>query len=136
MPSTIENHRKKLTLLYVEPDAGYRRITGSFLRRYYGEVLTSSTGEEGVEFMIKYHPSIILTDFYLGRINGLEFLSEIKQFSPGSRVIFYTDNPSAIAAKVSPFPVISRKKQDGDLLVELDQILFQPKRRTRRPGAN
>ncbi len=54
------------------------------------EVLTASTGEEGLEKFQKESPDLILLDHWLPGINGDEVLRKIKETSPETPVIIMT----------------------------------------------
>jgi two-component system response regulator AtoC len=54
------------------------------------EVLTSRTGEEGLEIFAKENPDLVLLDHWLPGINGDEVLGKIKEENPETPVIIMT----------------------------------------------
>jgi two-component system response regulator AtoC len=54
------------------------------------EVMTSRTGEEGLEFFAKENPDLVLLDHWLPGINGDEVLRKIKEGNPETPVIIMT----------------------------------------------
>lgn len=46
-------------------------------------VVTASTGEEGLQQAQRLSPAVILVDYHLGDMTGLEFVRELRQRAPG-----------------------------------------------------
>jgi DNA-binding NtrC family response regulator len=83
------------------------------------EVMTTRTGEEGLEQFQKEHPDLILLDHWLPGINGDEVLRRIKEKDPETPIIIMTAQGSIEMA------VNSMKMGAFDFLVkpfELDQV--------------
>lgn len=65
-------------------------IIGKLLRFEGYQVLTASTGEEGIECVEKERPDVVLMDINLPGIDGNQALREIKKINPIQSVIMLT----------------------------------------------
>jgi len=76
-----KNHR----ILVVDDDPNSLIILERFLAQTTYEVFTSLSGEEGIE-QVKNSPSfsIVISDFSMPGMNGLQFLRWVKNHSPNS----------------------------------------------------
>lgn len=89
------------------------------LKESHYEVLTASSGEEGLEEFQRSRPDLVLLDHWLPGINGDEVLRRIKEVSPETPVIIMTAQGSIEMA------VNSMKMGAFDFLVkpfELEQL--------------
>ena len=78
--------RPKRFLLVVDGDAAHLYYTGILLQRLEYVIHTTKMAEDALEILNVAMPSLILTDTSLLRMNGLEFLKEIKK-NPKTREI-------------------------------------------------
>ncbi|MEM1323787.1 MAG: response regulator [Bacteroidota bacterium] len=66
------------SILVIEDHESIRKIIGRFLSRYY-QVVTKADGLEGLAYLNQGNfPDLIILDMTMPRINGLEFLSNIR----------------------------------------------------------
>jgi len=77
-------------VLIVDDAFDTREIIQKLLRYEGFEVITATTGEEGLEKTIKEKPDIILLDINLPGMNGTEVLKRIKEFNPIQCVVMLT----------------------------------------------
>jgi len=54
------------------------------------EVLTATTGEEALEQVQTSHPQVLLIDFKLPKMNGVEFLEEAQAVEPNATAVMIT----------------------------------------------
>ena len=79
-----ENHETKptqKTVLIVDDNSEDRHSYHRFLKQdaiYTYKVIESETGEAGIELCHRYNPDLILLDFNLPDLDGLEFITELK----------------------------------------------------------
>ena len=80
------------TVLIVEDHKDYRQAVRRFLEasKVKADLLEASTGEEGVAIAKERKPDIVLMDFKLGGINGIEAASQIKSELPHCSIIILT----------------------------------------------
>tara|TARA_B100000886_G_scaffold332814_1_gene285970 strand:+ start:3300 stop:3998 length:699 start_codon:yes stop_codon:yes gene_type:complete len=67
------------TILVIEDEKDIREIINFNLKRYGYNVITSTNGEEGLEYTKLHNPDLILLDIMLPGINGFEVLSSIRK---------------------------------------------------------
>ena len=81
-----------LTILIVEDHKDFRQAVRHFLEvsNVKADLLEASSGEEGVLLAKRIKPQIILMDFWLRGINGMEAASQIKASVPNCSIIMLT----------------------------------------------
>ncbi|MBT5469625.1 MAG: response regulator [Nitrospina sp.] len=74
---------KKSSILLVDDDeTTVEMMETIFLSRNY-DVITKLSGEEGLEYIKENPPvSVVLSDYKMGAMNGLEFLKQVEVLSP------------------------------------------------------
>lgn len=85
-----EAKKKLLMALIIDDDQNVLEIMTQMLLREGFGVYTASDGIEGWDTYVKYKPSLVITDIYMPRKNGLVLLSEIKNHNAEQPVIFIT----------------------------------------------
>lgn len=80
------NLSRKHSILFVDDDTKILELmTAVFLSENY-TVVTKSSGEEGLEYIQENKPvSVVISDFRMEGMNGLEFLKRVKIHSPGTK---------------------------------------------------
>lgn len=83
------------------------------------EVLTFTEPEEAEAHILKTQPDLLLLDYKLGAINGIDFLKKIKEDAPGLKVIMITAHGSIDTAveamRLGAFDFI-QKNQEPDVV--------------------
>ncbi len=70
---------KKLSILVVEDTAPMRKLIASVLETMgVGQIYTAEHGEDGYEQFKKYNPDIVLADWHMAPMNGIELTEEIR----------------------------------------------------------
>ena len=87
-PSLLKGVKGKV--LIVDDEPGARGLIRQLLQFEGFEVITASTGEEGVKKVEEEHPEVILIDIGLPGIDGNEALRRIKKIKPFPSVIMLT----------------------------------------------
>jgi len=80
------------TILIVEDHKDFRQAVRHFLEvsNVKSRLLEASSGEEGVLLAKRIKPQIILMDFWLRGINGMEAAAQIKASVPNCSIIVLT----------------------------------------------
>ena len=81
-------HQKPRDILYVDDDAGMRRLVEKLLGRRGHHVTTAASGQEGVELVRSKTFELVAVDHYMPGMDGLETLKAIKAL-PGSPPVVY-----------------------------------------------
>jgi len=82
---------RKITLLYAEDEIETRENHIDYLKgRYDFNFLEAGDGQEALELFKQHQPHIILTDITMPRMNGLNFVSKVRENSPHTKVIILT----------------------------------------------
>jgi DNA-binding NarL/FixJ family response regulator len=79
-------------ILIIEDHKDFRKALKHFLQAHQvrAEMIEASSGEEGVLLAKKNKMDIVVTDFALGGIDGLEAARQIKKSLPDCRIIMLT----------------------------------------------
>jgi DNA-binding NtrC family response regulator len=78
------------TILLIDDDESLRRVTEYNLSEAGFDLITASSGKQGLELFSKSNPDMVITDVKLGDMDGLEVLAAIKRESPEIPVIVIT----------------------------------------------
>ena len=81
-----------VTILIVEDHKDFRQAVRNFLQVSHvnADLLEASSGEQAVLIAQRARPQIILMDFWLKGINGVEAATQIKAILPESSIIMLT----------------------------------------------
>jgi len=70
---------RKLSILIVEDTAPMRKLIASVLETMdVGMIYTAENGEQGYEQVKKFNPDIIIADWHMAPVNGIELTKEIR----------------------------------------------------------
>jgi len=80
------------TILIIEDHKDFRQAVRQFLEASHvkADLLEASSGEEGVLLAKRIKPEIILMDFWLRGINGVDAATQIKASVPECSIILLT----------------------------------------------
>jgi CheY-like chemotaxis protein len=110
------------TVLLVDDDKLVRASTSELLRDIGYKVKDVGSGEEAISlWKAGYRPQIIVTDFRMGGIDGLELAQTIRQESPSQRIVIasgYAD----IDFHEKGFPTIAKPFRQSDLRRVLEDL--------------
>ncbi len=73
-----ESNIPRVVALIVEDSISTRKSLAEFMQDLNYEVHTAKDGVEAIEVISKHHPSIVLTDLEMPRMNGLELTSHMR----------------------------------------------------------
>jgi len=82
----VSTSPKKHTLLYVDDDRDTLVLMEEIFSSENYTVITKLSGEEGLKYIKENGSvSVVVSDFVMTGMNGLEFLKEVKSFSPATK---------------------------------------------------
>jgi two-component system response regulator AtoC len=77
-------------ILAIDDDSIIRTLLTNILTKAGYEVVTAADGESGLELAVSTNPDLVVTDFQMPGISGLEVLTELQRTQPGLPVILLT----------------------------------------------
>ena len=128
---------KNMKILYVEDDEETREELADVLKRRAGKVFTGGNGRRGLELYNDFEPDIILADFYMPEMDGIEMIRKIREQggSPAVIVISAVGEVdtilSAIDAGIDKY--VLKPVNMAELLEALEEqarIIFDRKKKT------
>jgi DNA-binding NtrC family response regulator len=88
-------------LIIVDDEKNIRQSLSTFFKSLGHEVRTAESGPEALKMLGEAPADLVLTDYRMAEMNGLELLKSVKQHRPGSLVILmtaYANVEDAVAA--------------------------------------
>lgn len=77
-------------VLIIDDERSIGETLGMFLQEKGFEVLTSETGEDGLDLVRKEKPDIVVLDLWLPGMHGMEVLKQVKMLDRNTEVIVIT----------------------------------------------
>lgn len=94
MQNNIDNptldYLNSLTLLCVEDDEAIQFIYASIFQNIVKEVIFANNGKDGLEKFASHTIDIILTDYNMPYLNGIEMIKRIKEINTKTPIVFVT----------------------------------------------
>ncbi|HLD22939.1 MAG TPA: EAL domain-containing protein [Sulfuricurvum sp.] len=78
----LQDTAKEIRVLYVEDDPLIRREYIAFLSRFFDEIDSETNGEAGLAVALSKRYDLIITDYQMPLLNGLEMIEKIKEKYP------------------------------------------------------
>ena len=118
-----------LAILIVDDEPTLLKNVSTFLARHGFETEGASSGEEALQRLETFSPDIVLLDFHLPGIDGLETLKRIREARPEARVIMVTGHSSVRVAvdamKAGAYDYVTKPVVLSELKILLDRTLGQ-----------
>jgi len=115
------------SILVIDDDKDMCLLLNRFLTRNNFIVSTFHTGKEATEWLRKNEPDIILCDFKLDDINGVELLAQIKETHPAVPVIIitgYSDVKNAVEVmKLGAYDYVTKPLLPDEILLTIKNAL-------------
>jgi DNA-binding response OmpR family regulator len=86
------------TVLIVEDDPSLRRVLSDKLQTEGFDVIEAGDGKAGLDIALREHPSCILLDIFMPRMDGISMLAQLRSSGPWgkhSTVIVLTNSTDA-----------------------------------------
>ena len=84
----------KARVLIVDDEENVLRALKRELRGEPYEVFSATSGEEGLRIAVEYHPDVVISDYRMPGLTGVEFLSSLKEMLPQTLGILLTGQAS------------------------------------------
>lgn len=75
-------------ILVVDDEMGVRSMVSKWLQKQGYKTQTAEDGLDALEAVSEAKPALIITDFKMPRLNGIEFLAKVWETMPDMPVIF------------------------------------------------
>jgi two-component system nitrogen regulation response regulator GlnG len=122
-------------ILVVDDEPEIRSLLGAVLQAKGFEVVTAADGAVALEQVQREHPSVILMDLSMPRMNGMDALPEIKRLDPGVPVIIctaHTDLATAVRAmKLGAYDYLTKPFDVELLTLTLERAVERNQLRSR-----
>lgn len=120
MSSKSQNDRgTKATIFVVDDEVILLDLAKTILQPLGFEVLTFNDPKAALEAFVKSRPELIVTDYAMGDLTGLELLCECRRINPQQKVILVSgtvDERIFSDGKIKPDGFLSKPYQIGDLI--------------------
>ncbi len=122
-----------LTILIIDDDKDICLVLSKFLTKKNFEVNVANTGEEGLKLVREHTYDLVLCDYKLPDINGIELLRKIKILDPSVAVIIitgYSDVKSAVETfRYGANDYVTKPLYPDELLVTINETIARNRQR-------
>jgi two-component system response regulator AtoC len=116
-------------ILIIEDELILAKNIKTYLERHDYEAAAAHSGEDGIEKLDSFLPDVVVLDYQLPKMNGLEVLSHIRSKVPLVKVIMITGNATVEVAvqamKLGAFDYLSKPVVLSELKLLVDRALGQ-----------
>jgi CheY-like chemotaxis protein len=125
------------TVLIVEDELALQELICENLQPHFAKILVAANGLNAIEILNKYEVDVIVTDYRMPKMNGLDLIKHVKANHPLLPVIMLTANgsdPAVLEAieggafdildKPVRFELLVNRIQNGLLFPELLEIIW------------
>jgi DNA-binding NtrC family response regulator len=117
---------KKLNILVVEDGQSQREMLRDFLVREGHTVAEAENGDTAIQSVLKGHFDMILLDYKMPGMDGMQVLKEVKKINPEIDVIIITAygtiETAVEAMKEGAIDYITKPVEFDDLLIHVDRV--------------
>ena len=114
-------------ILVVDDDNDMCMLLTRFLTRNSYTVASANSGQSAIDWMKKNIPDLVLCDFRLDDMTGVQILSRIKEMHPGAAVIIitgYSDVKDAVEVmKLGAFDYVTKPLFPDEILLTIKKAL-------------
>src|SRR5271157_5802266 len=117
---------KKLNILVVEDGQSQREMLRDFLIREGHTVAEAENGDTAIQSVLKGHFDMILLDYKMPGMDGMQVLKEVKKINPEIDVIIITAygtiETAVEAMKAGAIDYITKPVEFDELLFHVDRV--------------
>ena len=92
---------EKLKVLLIDDEPDFLRIMGLHIKSWGYDLVTASSGEEGIACVKCDNPDIVILDYVMPDMDGIKALKQIRKIKSSLPVIMFTANPDIKSIKGS-----------------------------------
>ncbi|MGC9976403.1 MAG: sigma-54 dependent transcriptional regulator [Syntrophales bacterium] len=117
---------KKLNILVVEDGQSQREMLRDFLVREGHTVVAADNGDSAIQSVLKGHFDMILLDYKMPGMDGMQVLKEVKKINPEIDVIIITAygtiETAVEAMKAGAIDYVTKPVDFDELLIHVDRV--------------
>ena len=92
---------EKLKILLIDDEPDFLRIMGLHIKSWGYELVTASSGEDGIAAVKCDKPDVVILDYVMPDMDGIKVLKQIRKIDSSLPVIMFTANPDIKSIKGS-----------------------------------
>ena len=118
---------KDYNILVIDDEAAQRDVLTGYLKKKGYKIYSASSGKEGIESAKNNPVDIILSDFKMPDLNGIEVLEQVKKINPGISFVIVTAygtvENAVKAMRLGAFDYISKPVDLDELDLMIERII-------------
>lgn len=118
---------KDYNILVIDDEAAQRDVLTGYLKKKGYKIFSASSGKEGIEIAGRHPVDIILSDFKMPDLNGIEVLEHVKKINPEISFVIVTAygtvENAVKAMRLGAFDYISKPVDLDELDVMIERII-------------
>src|SRR5512143_3472543 len=120
---------KEATILIVDDEKDILAVTSAMLTREKFVTLSAANGREALDKLVEGSPDLVLLDYMMPGMNGLDVLKEIKKLRPETEVIIVTgrgsESTAADSIKLGAADYVSKPFERQQLISTVKRVLAE-----------
>lgn len=123
-PKSLVTAPRRASILLVDDEELVRDATADMLRDLGYDVLTASSGAEALRMLRgNEQPDMLVTDYLMPDMNGVDLIAEVQQRAPSMRVLLISGYSAIDEGPASLLPRLAKPFRHADLAETVAEIL-------------